>query len=149
MNSLSSTLLALLVMASGALTAGCTGGESNVPQNSLLTGATAIDGEAMARSVRVATTAACAQTYGLTVDATKLKASYLSYESRQGLPRAQIGIIENRYDAVYEAAAGHCPANDGADVKADLLRYQAGYFTPRTPPPDPPFNVKTVWDMQD
>jgi hypothetical protein len=148
MNHPSSTLLALLVMASGALTAGCTG-ESNVPRNSLLTVATAIDGEAMARSVRVATTAACAQTYGLAVDATKLKASYLSYETRQGVPPAQIGAIENRYDAAYEAAAARCPANDGAEVKADLLRYQAEYFTPRTPPPDPPFNVKTVWDMQD
>ena len=148
MNRLSSTLIALLVVASGALTAGCTG-ESNVPQNSLLTGATAIDGEAMARSVRVATTAACAQTYGLAVDATKLKASYLRYETRQGVARAQIGAIENWYDAAYEAATARCPANDGADVKADLLRYQAEYFTPRTPPPDPPFNVKTVWDMQD
>ena len=108
-----------------------------------------MDGEAMARSVRVATTAACAQTYGLAVDATKLKASYLRYETRQGVARAQIGAIENWYDAAYEAATARCPANDGADVKADLLRYQAEYFTPRTPPPDPPFNVKTVWDMQD
>jgi len=105
MNRLSSTLIALLVVASGALTAGCTG-ESNVPQNSLLTGATAMDGEAMARSVRVATTAACAQTYGLAVDATKLKANYLSYETRRGVPRAQIVAIKNRYDAAYEALTG-------------------------------------------
>jgi hypothetical protein len=103
----------------------------------------------MARSVRVATTAACAQSYGLAVDATKLKANYLSYETRQGVPRAQVATIENRYDATYQAVAGRCPARDGTDVKADLLRYQAGYFTPRAPPPKPPFNVTTVWDMQD
>jgi hypothetical protein len=147
MTRVSSTLLTLLVMASGALIAGCTGGESNIPQNALVSAAIAFDGDAMARSVRVATTAACAQSYGLAVDATKLKTNYLSYENRQGLPRAQLAAIENRYDATYQAAAGRCP--NGTDVKADLLRYQAGYFTPRTPPPDPPFNVKTVWDMQD
>lgn len=146
MKRVSLTLLTLLVMASGALTAGCTGGESNVPQNALVSAATAIDGDAMARSVRVATTAACAQSYGLAVDATKLKASYLTYETRQGVPRAQFVVIENRYDVAYQAAAGRCPVKDGADVKADLMRYQAGYFTP---PSDPPFNVKTVWDMQD
>jgi hypothetical protein len=60
----------------------------------------------MARSVRVATTAACAQTYGLAVDATKLKANYLSYETRRGVPRAQIVAIKNRYDAAYEALTG-------------------------------------------
>ena len=149
MTRVSSTLLALLVMASGALTAGCTGGESNIPQNALVSAGTANDGDAMARSVRVATTAACAQSYGVAVDATKLKTNYLSYETRQGVPRVQLAAIENGYDAAYQAAVGRCPAKDGADVKADLLRYQAGHFTPRTPPPDPPFNVKTVWDMQD
>jgi hypothetical protein len=145
----SPTLLALLVVASGAVTAGCTGGESNIPQNALVSAASAIDADAMARSVRVATTAACAQTYGLAVDATKLKASYLSYETGQGVPRAQLAAIEDSYDAAYQAAAGRCSGKDGADLKAHLLRYQAGYFTPRTPPSEPPFNVKTVWDMQD
>jgi len=51
MKRVSLTLLTLLVMASGALTAGCTGGESNVPQNALVSAAIAIDGDAMARSV--------------------------------------------------------------------------------------------------
>jgi hypothetical protein len=101
------------------------------------------------RATRVATTAACAQAYGFAVDSTRLRAAYLAYETNHGTPRAQLSTIEASYDAAYQHASMACPSSEAADVRADLLRYQAGYFTPRTPPPPPVFDVPTVWGMQD
>jgi hypothetical protein len=132
----------------GVTLSGCVGA-SDFPQDGPLSSGAAIDKEARALTTRVAITAACAQKYGLAVEPTKLKASYLRYEGSQGATRAQLVDTESSYDAAYDAATAVCPAGDGAEIKADLLRYQAGYFTPRTPLPAPKFDVKTVWDMQD
>jgi hypothetical protein len=132
-----------------ALCAGCTGGQSNFPTNALVSAGVTSDNDQTRRPARVATTVACAQAYGLAVDATKLRSTYLGYESKQGATRTQLATIESNYDTTYQSVSGHCSVRDGEEIKANLLRYQAGYFTPRTPLPEPPFDVKTVWDMQD
>src|SRR5215470_17178231 len=54
---------------------------------------------ASGRAARVAVTSACAQAYGYPHDAVKLRASYLSFEMKQGANRAQLADIEKTYDA--------------------------------------------------
>lgn len=139
----------ILIIVGVALSAGCTGGQGDFPANALVSSGVTSDNDQTRRPARVATTVACAQAYGLTVDATKLRSTYLGYEARQGTTRTQLATIESNYDTTYQAVLGHCTERDGEEIKADLLRYQAGYFAPRTPLPAPPFDVKTVWDMQD
>jgi hypothetical protein len=131
-----------------AISAGCAS-DADLPKTSSVASGTSLGNAAAERATRVATTAACAQAYGFAVDSTRLRAAYFTYETNHGTPRAQLSTIEDSYDAAYQHASMACPSSDAADVKADLLRYQAGYFTPRTPPPPPAFDVPTVWGMQD
>jgi hypothetical protein len=131
-----------------AISAGCAS-DADLPKTGSLASGTSLGNAAVERATRVATTAACAQAYGLAVDPTRLRAAYLTYETNHGTPRAQLATIGDSYDSAYQRASMACPSSDAADVRADLLRYQAGYFTPRTPPPPPAFDVPTVWGMQD
>lgn len=105
------------------------------------------------RPVEVAKTAACAKAYGYSVDPTRLRETYLSYESKQGASREQLRAIEQSYDATYQQIAGpqssSCSQIDAATVKADVQRYASGYFAPRTPPPKEVFDVNKVWADQE
>jgi len=107
----------------------------------------------LTRSVEVATTAACAKEYGYSLDPTRLRETYLGYESKQGASREQLRAIEQSYDATYQQIAGpqstSCSRIDAAAVKADVQRYASGYFSPRTPRPKEVFNVNKVWADQE
>jgi len=127
----------------------------------------------LARTARVASTAARAQICGIAFDPAKLRASYLAYESKQGLDRAQLSTIEKSYDntlsaiaAQRTAIADRCSAKQVTwtrdrntnfsesykdDIKAELQRYVAGSFTPdeKTPRADGPFDSKVFWKDQD
>ena len=98
------------------------------------------------RAARVAATSACAQAYGYSHDATKLRTSYLAYETQQGATRAQLADIEKSYDAAIAEWSGRsCSGRDSNEVVADLRRYLSGYFTERAAPPKPAFNEKGFW----
>jgi uncharacterized protein YdbL (DUF1318 family) len=107
----------------------------------------------LTRPVEVATAAACAKAYGYSVDPTRLRETYLSYESKQGASREQLRAIEQSYDATYQQIAGpqssSCSRMDAATVKADVQRYASGYFAPRAPPPKEVFDVNKVWADQE
>jgi hypothetical protein len=109
----------------------------------------------LARSVEVATTAACARAYGYSLDPARLRETYLNYENRQGASREQLRAVEQSYDATYQQVSGSgvqsssCSGRDAAIVKADVQRYAAGYFVPRTPPPKEVFDVNKVWADQE
>jgi hypothetical protein len=107
----------------------------------------------LTRPVEVATTAACAKAYGYSVDPTRLRETYPSYESKQGASREQLRAIEHCYDATYQQIAGpqssSCSRIDAATIKADVQRYAAGFFAPRTPPPKEVFDVNKVWADQE
>jgi hypothetical protein len=127
----------------------------------------------LARSARVASTAARAQICGLAFDSAKLRASYLAYEAKQGLDGAQLSMIEKSYDTTLStvaaqraAIADRCSARQVTwtrdrnaefsdkykdEVKAELQRYVAGSFTPdgKTSPADGPLDSKAFWKDQD
>jgi hypothetical protein len=111
--------------------------------------------EPLARSVEVATTAACARAYGYALDPARLRETYLSYENKQGASREQLRAIEQSYDVTYQQIAAQsgqgssCSGRDAAMVKADVQRYASGYFAPRMPPPKEVFDVNKVWADQE
>ena len=88
----------------------------------------------LTRSVEVATTAACARAYGYSVDPTRLRETYLGYESKQGASREQLRAIEQSYDATYQQIAGpqgsSCSRIDAATVKADVSAMPLGTSRP-------------------
>jgi hypothetical protein len=62
----------------------------------------------------------------------------VSYEARLGASQAQLASIGNSYDSTYQAIsdlgsrkASYCSVKDAAQVRADLKRYQSGYFEAR------------------
>jgi hypothetical protein len=109
----------------------------------------------LARSVEVATTAACARAYGYSLDPARLRETYLSYETKQGASREQLRAIEHSYDATYQQIAGQngqgssCSGRDAANLKSDIQRFASGYFTPRTPQAKEVFDVNKVWADQE
>src|SRR5262245_57269761 len=145
---------ALLTLAGGcsgtgsSITTGTTDAPTVSPQ------ATGLN-QPLARSVEVATTAACARAYGYSLDPARLRDTYLSYETKQGASREQLRAIEQSYDATYQQIArqsgqsSSCSGRDAANVKADIHRYASGYFTPRTPQPKEVFDVNKVWADQE
>jgi hypothetical protein len=175
----SALMLALALLgAAAALGAGCADGTSSgiltdIGKPTAVPASGAASREPLARSARVASTAARAQICGLAFDSAKLRASYLAYEAKQGLDSAQLSMIEKSYDttsstvaAQRSAIADRCSAKQVTwtrdrsaeysdkykeEVKADLRRYMAGSFTSdeKTPRADDPLESKAFWKDQD
>lgn len=176
--------LMLLLSAAAALGAGCSGGAGSMATGSIwketaaapatpAPSTAAAGGEPMARSTRVATTAARAQICGLPFDGAKLRASYLAYEAKRGLEGARLSAIERNYDATVSTVSGQraaiadrCKAQQVTwtrdrsaefserfkdDIKAELGRYMAGTFdlADRAPRADGPMTPKGFWKDQD
>lgn len=101
------------------------------------------------RAARVAATSACAQAFGFAHDAVKLRASYLAYEAAQGQNRAQLVEVEKSFDeAIADARRkdSSCSGEDAKAIRADLRRYQAGFFAERAEPTKPAFDGKEFWE---
>ena len=108
------------------------------------------------RPARVAFISACAQAYGYAHDPAQLKAAYLSYESRRGATNEQLSQIARDYDGSYTTIADlgssskstYCATTDGAAVRAELKRYQSGYFEAKTASPSEGFDPTKLWAGQ-
>jgi len=148
-----------LLVAVSAFHAGC----ANDVDSSILTGGNTAPGTpAMAtasvvspteRPTRVAFISACAQAYGFVHDAAHVRALYLSYETKRGATSEQIGQIARAYDGAYSSIndlgssskSSFCATKDGADVRAELKRFQAGYFDTKTSSADDGFDPSKLW----
>lgn len=171
-------LTVCLLGAASVLGLGCSNGSTSILTGSVASPAPAFPtastpGEPLARSARVASTAARAQICGVPFDAAKLKASYLAYEAKQGADRGQLSAVEKSYDTTLSsvatqraAVAVRCSALDATwtrdrnvelsnkykeELQAELARYTAGLFAPsqKAPEADGPLNSKTFWKEQD
>lgn len=105
------------------------------------------------RPAEVAFISACSQAYGYAHDAAKVRAGYISYESKRGATPAQLAAIEQGYDSTYQAIAelGHrkanfCSAKDGEEVRAELRRFTSGFFDVKAPTAAPDWK-KTKGDF--
>ena len=165
-------LTAGLLLAGAGLAAGCggnvpglttssTGSGSKIPSND----------DPMARPSFVAWTSARAKRCGFFFDANKLRAAYLSYESRQGQGPAELANIEKVYDQTFKstsetawATEDYCSERKGAEIKQELSRHLAGDFAPNFPKPkvvadcglfgctaapEEPFDSKKFWSKND
>jgi hypothetical protein len=119
-----------------SLNSGMITGSNPAPESASQMGAAGVD--ISGRPAQVAFISACAQAYGYTHDPAKLRATYVSYEARRGASQAQLASIGNSYDSTYQAIsdlgsrkASYCSVKDGAELRADLKRYQSGYFEAR------------------
>jgi len=156
------TVAAGLIVAVSAIHAGC----ANDSDSSILTGGnTAPNTPAVVtvslassteRPARVAFISACAQAYGYAHDAAQLRATYLSYEAKRGLTNEQMSQIARDYDGAYAAIAdlpsssksSHCSTKDGSEVRAELKRYQSGYFESKASAANEAFDTSKVWSSQ-
>jgi hypothetical protein len=108
------------------------------------------------RPARVAFISACAQTYGFSHDAAQLRSAYISYEAKRGVIGDQLAQITRDYDAAYAAIADlessskstYCSKKDGTEVRAELKRYQSGYFEDRATSSNEGFDAGKVWASQ-
>ena len=134
-----------LLIGAAVLHAGCgNGGVSILPPPST-SNAPRIEvfiPEIKGRPAEVAFISVCGLAYGYEHDAAKVRAGYLSYESKRGATPPQLSTIEKDYDATYQAIAalGHrqanfCAAKDGEEVRAELRRFTSGFFDARPPAP--------------
>jgi hypothetical protein len=149
-----SALLALAAVLGGGCGSGSSLAEASRPTlASSEPAAPAGRSVASGRATRVAVTSACAQAYGYPHDAVKLRASYLSFEMKQGANRAQLADIEKTYDAATADARGRqdsvCSGWDGDELRGDVRRYQAGNFSQRSAPANASFDQKAFWDNAD
>jgi hypothetical protein len=139
----------------GPVSFGCT--NSNIMSGSGATAAppaAVVETDPLTRAVRVASTGARAQSCGFSFDPAKVKAAYLSYESKQGTAAPQLRQIETRFDATLNkpSALGPsaCSVEESAEIKRDLERFRAGFFNPRNKMgPDENFESKAFWKDQD
>src|SRR5215467_4855431 len=156
------TAAAGLMVAASAIHAGC----ANDVDSSILTGGnTAPSTPAMAtasivspteRPAQVAFISACAQAYGYGHDAAQLRATYLSYEAKRGATSEQLSQIARDYDGAYASIAdlgsssksSYCSVKEGNDVRAELKRYQSGYFESKTSASAEAFDATKVWSGQ-
>jgi len=156
------TAAAGLMVAVSAIYAGC----ANDTDSSILTGGntrpntpamvTATIASPAERPARVAFISACAQAYGYAHDAAQLRATFLSYEAKRGLTSEQLGQIARDYDGAYASIAdlassrksSYCASKDGAEVRAELKRYQSGYFESKTSAADEAFDTTQFWTSQ-
>jgi hypothetical protein len=169
-------IAAALLTAAAALHAGCgssasvLGGGAELPSDAP---AIVNNEDPLARPVQVAWTAARAQRCGFFFDPTKLRASYIAYESKQGGAGDHLAKIQQTYDSTFQstsakvsADAGYCTDKKSSEIKADLNRHLAGDFAPNLPKPlaahcgglfDPcdsgatnePFNGRKFYDKLD
>ena len=87
----------------------------------------------------------------------KLKAAYLSFESKQGATGSQLAKIEKTYDATFtmpntprNGPSHFCSVEKSTEIKRDLERYRAGIFSLLSKPtPDENFESKAFWKDQD
>lgn len=108
------------------------------------------------RPARVAFISACAQAYGYAHDAAQLRATYLNYEAKQGATSDQLSQIAAYYDGAYASIAdlgsssksSYCSRKEGNDVRAELKRYQSGYFESKTSASAEEFDSIKVWSGQ-
>jgi len=108
------------------------------------------------RPARVAFISACAQAYGYAHDAAQLRATYLNYEAKQGATTDQLSQIATYYDGAYASIAdlgsssksSYCSRQEGNDVRAELKRYQSGYFERKTSASAEEFDSTKVWSGQ-
>ena len=99
---------------------------------------------------------ACAQAYGYAHDAAQLRATYLNYEAKRGATSEQLSQIATYYDGAYAAIAdlgssrksSYCSIKEGNDVRAELKRYQSGYFESKTSASAEEFDATKVWSGQ-
>src|SRR6185436_5020994 len=101
-----------LLLALTALHAGCgssAGGLSTASVGGDSPGVTSED--PLARPIQVAWTSARAQRCGFNFDTAKLRATYLSYESRQGAAGEQLAKIQSGYDSTFKTISGRVSAN--------------------------------------
>jgi len=155
-------IVASCLAAASILHAGC----SNSADSSILFGgktgpstgpvATASIPSPTERPGRVAFISACAQAYGYAHDAAQLRAAYLSYESRHGATNEQLSQVARDYDGAYAAIAElessrkstYCATTDGTAVRAELKRYQSGYFEAKTASSTEGFDATKLWAGQ-
>jgi hypothetical protein len=108
------------------------------------------------RPARVAFISACAQAYGYAHDAAQLRATYLNYEAKRGASTEELSQIATYYDGAYASIAdlgsssksSHCSTKEGNDVRAELKRYQAGYFESKTSASAEKFDATNIWSAQ-
>ena len=132
-----------LLLALTAVHAGC--GSSAVGLSTASVGADApgvTSEDPLARPIQVAWTSARAQRCGFNFDTAKLRATYLSYESRQGATGEQLAKIQNSYDTTFKTISGrvsadpdYCTDKKSSEIKVDLTRHLAGDYTPKLPKP--------------
>ena len=156
------TIMGSFLAAATVLHAGCSnsadssilfGGQTGPTTGSVVT--TSISGPTE-RPARVAFISACAQAYGYAHDAAQLRAAYLSYESRHGATNDQLSRIARDYDGAYTAIADlgssskstYCATTDGSAVRAELKRYQSGYFEAKAASPSEGFDSTNLWAGQ-
>jgi hypothetical protein len=108
------------------------------------------------RPSRVAFISACAQAYGYAHDPAQLRATYLNYEAKQGATTEQLSQIATYYDGAFASIAdlnsssksSYCSVKEGNDVRAELKRYQSGYFESKTSASTEQFDATRVWSGQ-
>jgi hypothetical protein len=132
-----------LLLALTAVHAGCGSSAGGLSTASVGGDAPGVASEdPLARPIQVAWTSARAQRCGFNFDTAKLRATYLSYESRQGAAGEQLAKLQNSYDTTFKTISGRVSANPdyctdkkSAEIKADLTRHLAGDYTPNLPKP--------------
>src|SRR5215471_11081951 len=108
------------------------------------------------RPARVAFISACAQAYGYAHDAAQLRATYLNYEAKRGATTEALSQIATYYDGAYASIAelgsssksSYCSTKEGNDVRAELKRYQSGYFESKASASAEEFDATKVWSGQ-
>jgi hypothetical protein len=129
----------LLLLAATGLHAGCGGGASGLTSAAAETSGMTNE-HPLARPTQVAWTSAKAQRCGFNFDPTKLRASYIAYEQRQGAAGDQLNKIQSAYDTTFKSIssrvsgdADYCTDKKSAEIKADLTRHLAGDYGPNFP----------------
>ncbi len=107
------------------------------------------------RAFQVGTVSARAIKCGFNFDPSKLRATYLQYETKQGASPTDLPTIEKIYDVSFNGVAkavsgqsDYCTPQKVKTVKADLSRHLAGDYTP-TPRPDAPTEEGLFSDLGD
>ena len=135
----------VLVLVLAAALSGCSGG-GGLSTSSILGSdpptppaaqAVAAPSDPTSRAFQVGSVSARAVKCGYNFDAARLKATYLSHETANGLPATELGKLEKVYDVAYsgvtKAAAedpNYCSEQKTRVIKADLNRLLAGDFEP-------------------
>jgi len=156
------TSAAGLLVALSVLHGGCandvdtsilTGGNTAPGTPNVLTPSLASPNE---RPAQVAFISACAQAYGYAHDASQLRAGYLNFYVNGAATTEQLAQIAAYYDGAYASIAdlgsssksSYCSKKQGNDVRAELRRYQSGYFESKTSASTESFDSTSLWSSQ-